>query len=92
MQAGDVLLLWCLALQRLFKPRYGADGRAVGVRDFKREAAEPEQVIAAQMKVFKVFNIDDLFIRKQLFMQAQRFVVNRVNAHHVKADALVTAV
>ena len=71
----------------LFEPCNGADGRAVAVRNLQGETAEPEQFGPAQPQVAEVFDVDDILFPKELPVPGQ--VVDRVDADHVKADALV---
>ena len=47
---------------KLFEPRDSADRRAVAISEFKREAAEPEQVGSALPQIAKILYIDDILI------------------------------
>ena len=75
--------------QSVLKPRHGADRRAVAALPFQWEAAEGEQIAAAQVQVFQVLNVQDILFPEQPLVPRQVLIGDGIQPDHVEADALV---
>ena len=71
----------------LFKPGQGADRGTVTVRKLQRTAAEPEEVIAAQMEILQIFQINDILFPEQDPVAGQ--IIHGIDTDGIHADALV---
>ena len=56
---------------------------------FQRKTAEGKELFAAEPKILEILDVHDILFAEQLLMPRQSGIRNRVEAYHIKTDALI---
>ena len=58
---------------------------------FHRKTAEGKELFAAEPQILEILDVYDILLAEQLLMPRQSGIRNRVEAYHIKTDALICA-
>lgn len=58
---------------------------------FQRKTAEGKELFAAEPQILEILDVHDILLAEQLLMPRQSDIRNRVEADHIKTDALIRA-